>query len=518
MKLFVKILILILIFILNVYPQIMPKNYSFESGWSSNLPRANSVNDIIVKNDSIWFGTGRGLSFTNNNGESWTHYSGTATFDNKGISGLAIKNNIIWVATGYSTKLGDDYVQTGGGLHYSTDRGRSWNYLAQPVDQLSDTVENYGDNRIRAMAVTVPQQNITFDIAVTNTTVWIASWAGMLRKSTNLGTTWKRVILPPDNLDYIDPTMFLNYYFDLSPASGKLGLRENNNHKVFSVFVSDDGTIWAGTAGGINKSTDGGISWQKFARQNQIKPITGNWVLAIREQIYGSKRIIWAATLDTKSDEFKGISFSSDGGRNWETALHGIWVNNIAIKDSIVYAATKSGLFRSSDFGMSWTQSGTIYDPTNLQRFVSSEIYGVNTKGDTIWIGGAEGTAYTIDSNTELFGSRWKIFRTSEQIGISKKTYSFPNPFAPDNEPVRIHYSLMGYSSTSQNVTIRIFDYAMLPVKTLIQNALRLTGKEYDEIWDGKNDNRTIVANGVYFYRVEIGDQEPIWGKIFVIR
>ena len=32
-------------------------------------------------------------------------------------------------------------------------------------------------------------------------------------------------------------------------------------------------------------------------------------------------------------------------------------------------------------------------------------------------------------------------------------------------------------------------------------------GKEYDEIWDGKNDNHSIVINGVYFYRVDIGNQ-----------
>ena len=91
----------------------------------------------------------------------------------------------------------------------------------------------YGNNKILALDVTVPQQNITFDIALTKNTVWIASWAGMLRKSTDLGNTWTRVILPPDNLDSIKPTDSLNYAFDLSPASGLLGLNANNNHLSF---------------------------------------------------------------------------------------------------------------------------------------------------------------------------------------------------------------------------------------------------------------------------------------------
>jgi flagellar hook assembly protein FlgD len=82
---------------------------------------------------------------------------------------------------------------------------------------------------------------------------------------------------------------------------------------------------------------------------------------------------------------------------------------------------------------------------------------------------------------------------------------------------VRIHYSLIGKSSYSE-ITIRIFDYAMQPVRTLVQKATRQSGQEYDEIWDGKNDRQSYVANGVYFYRVEVNDQSPIWGKILVLK
>ena len=58
----------------------------------------------------------------------------------------------------------------------------------------------------------------------------------------------------------------------------------------------------------------------------------------------------------------------------------------------------------------------------------------------------------------------------------------------------------------------------MQPVRTLMQKALRQSGQEYDEIWDGKNDRQNYVANGVYFYRVEVSDESPIWGKILVIK
>ena len=507
----------------NAFAQ-LPKTYRFNSIPNTSLPLTNTINDILVQHDSVWFGTESGLSLTVNGGTSWTHFSNTSTFDNKGISAIAINNNFIWVAIGYSTTLNGESVQTGGGLHYSTDRGLTWSPLIpQPVDKGTVDTLIYlpGTDTIRALDITVPQQNITFDIALTKNTVWIASWAGMLRKSTDLGNTWTRVILPPDNLDSIKPTDSLNYAFDLSPASGRLGLSANNNHLLFSVYASDDTTIWAGTAGGINKSSDGGISWRKFSHQNQAHPISGDFVVALKEQRWHNRQIMWAATVNANdADEIKGISYSEDAGETWKTALLGEWAHNIAVNDSgnVVYVATDNGLFRSSDFGESWIKSGSIYDPSNLQRFVSSECYGVGIKGDTIWFGGSEGIAYTIDSPSQQFGSVWHIFRTAEQVGNKKFTYAFPNPFAPSNEPVRLHYSIGTDYSGTQEVSIRIFDYAMLPVRTLIQKATRTSGKEYDEIWNGRDDNRSIVSNGVYFYRLEIGNQSPLWGKILVLR
>jgi hypothetical protein len=58
----------------------------------------------------------------------------------------------------------------------------------------------------------------------------------------------------------------------------------------------------------------------------------------------------------------------------------------------------------------------------------------------------------------------------------------------------------------------------MQPVKELIRNATRSGTVEHDEIWNGKDDLDRRVANGVYFYRVEVEGNEPIWGKIFVLQ
>ena len=490
-------------------------SFNLESVPLSPRPKSNSVNDLIVRMDTLWTGTGKGLSYTNDAGRYWTDFSNIQTFQERGVSALDVRNDEIWVATAYSEDRDGESISIGGGLHHSSDRGKTWRFIKQPVD--SGTVDTliYGRNRIAALAVTVPENNVTYDLAITKGAVWIASFAGMLRKSTDRGTSWQRVILPPDgSIQGIKPSDTLN--FDLSPSSGKLGLRENLNHRVFAVFTSDDSTIWVGTANGINKSTDGGVSWRKFNHQNQSKPISGNFVVAINEQRVRGRRIVWAATVNAlDQDEKRGVSFSTDGGESWQATLLGEFPHNISFQDSIVYVASDGGLLRSSDSGTTWIRSGTIYDPTTLQRFGNPLVYSVAVHGDTVWCGTSEGLAMTIDSPFEPFGNSWRIFRTYEPVGASNKTYSYPLPFSPDDEVVRIHYGTQGKTVP---VTIRIFDFAMQPVRTLIQGARRSGSMEHDEIWNGTDQSNRRVANGVYFYRIEIEGNDPLWGKIFVLQ
>jgi len=497
--------------------QIARTYHTRDTDVTGSLPASNSASDIFVERDTVWFGTNKGLSQTIDGGLSFRNFANSPPFDSKGTSAITMNDRIIWVAVATAFTQDNQSLPQGSGLYFSTDRGVTWNYIAQPVDTGRVYPTIYGIDTIMTLAVTTTVNNITYDLAVTDSSVWEACFAGMLRKSTDNGNTWSVVVLPPDTgvgSDFISPSEAL--HFDLSPTSGNLDLIQNLNHRVFSVYASDDSTIWVGTAGGINKSTDGGISWRKFSHQNEAQPISGNFVVAINEQRVGNNRIIWAATVNAESsDEQRGVSYSSDGGSTWNTTLLGEFAHNIAFKDSIVYVASDDGVFRSSDYGNSWIRNGTIYDPTNLERLASEEIDAVATEGDTVWISGPDGIALTLDSPASPFGSIWKVFRTYVPVGNSPKTYSYPLPFSPNQGVVRIHYGLQGHNAP---VTIKIFDFAMHPVKTLLQNAVRSASIEQDEIWDGQDDHHRRVANGVYFYRIEIGSLAPSWGKILVIQ
>jgi ligand-binding sensor domain-containing protein len=510
------------VLVMSAHAQIV-NSYSLTTTQLSSLPQSNSISKIVPRGDTIWVGSGRGLSYTADAGRSWKLFSTTETFDGKSVSAIAIRGNTIWAASEYSVRSDNEWIETGGGLHYSLDRGVTWTSLPQPVDTGKVDTLIYGRNKIPTLAVTVPQKNVTWDLTLTQNAVWTASWAGMLRKSTDQGKTWKRIVLPPDNLNHISPSDTL--HFSMSPVDkffkddslyNKDTLHASLNHSVFSLFASDDSTLWVGTANGINKSTDGGISWRKFNHQNQLNPISGNFVVGITEQRWKSKRIIWAATCNAVDpDEKRGVSFSTNGGETWGTALLGDFAHNIAVRDSIVYVAADGGLYRSADFGQSWTRSGTVADPTNVQRLASSRMTGTAAKGDTVWVGGDDGLAYAIDSPSQPFGTSWKVFRTYIPVQTSGRTYSYPLPFSPAAEVVRIHFST---SEKTLPVTIRIFDFAMTPVKTLLRGAPRIGSVEHDEIWDGRDDLGRRVSNGVYFYRIEIEDNDPQWGKIFVLQ
>ena len=58
----------------------------------------------------------------------------------------------------------------------------------------------------------------------------------------------------------------------------------------------------------------------------------------------------------------------------------------------------------------------------------------------------------------------------------------------------------------------------MNPVRTVIQNATRTSADDLFTSWDGKNNEGNQVANGVYFYRIDIDSDTPVWGKILVLQ
>lgn len=493
---------------------------------SSQTIISNFISDIIVVSndggDTVWFGTGKGISRTTNRGLSFQNYYGTEPFGEDDVSGLAVYKNWVVVATAFSQLINEEYVPTGTGIKVSSDYGATWASYPQPVDGINDSTIQYGISTITALPVVVDEFNLSYDIEITrknnssdSLVFWITSWAGGTRKSTDFGATWQRVVLPPDAFNTITPTGG-PYNFELNPRDPPLG---NNNHKGFSVTAENDSTIYVGTANGINRSSDWGVSWKKynFDSTGTGNGVSGDFVVGLDVQKYGNNVIVWASSNPTKGGEFSAFSFSSNFGATWSNTLDVAFTHNVGFKDSIVYGATDDGIWRSyfTPPGFSWSRPSIIYDEQIRDQIRTNLFYAVDSQGDSVWVGSGDGLARTTDTLTSPWVGKWKIFRAYQEITATNESYAAPNPFSPDDEVCRIYYKT---GKNTSNITIKIFDFAMFPVRTVIQNASRTSPDVIWATWDGKRDDGTQVNNGVYFYRIQIDKDETVWGKILVLQ
>ena len=538
------LLILLILFSGNAISQTMnvPENFNvgnfkpvisreqFDNPFSSSVivnpvksatPISNFITDILKSGDTVWFATGNGLMRTTDNFNSFDGYFGVDPFGEDDIAGFTLNSRMIVASTAVSEEINGESVPTGTGIKVSTDFGLNWSAYPQPIDTQTDSVVIYGSNTIYALPVVVRQQNLSYDIAVTraqndpnNYVIWICSFAGGLRKSTDYGSTWQRVLLPPDNLDSININA-TGYNFELNP-------RDNLNHRVFSITAVNDSTLYVGTANGINKTSSWGVNWRKYNFLNTDpngsgNGISGNFVVSMDVQKYAGKEIVWGATRRAESSaEFDALSFSSNGGANWVSTLVDLKPNGMSFKDSIVYGFTDAGLWRANFGNFNWAKTGLIYDERTRDQLRTNQFYAGNYFGDTLYFGSADGLLQTLELGQPWIG-KWRIFRRIDPINLSSetKTYAAPNPFAPDDEVTRIFYKS---TKDVSKITIKIFDFAMNPVRVLIQNATRSGTSELFTAWDGKNDNGAFAANGVYFYRVEIEGEDDVWGKILLLQ
>ncbi len=521
---FGSVILLVFLFVEVSYSQFSPRSYNMtqdkkmQKALSSGMTSNNSISDILVVNaNTIWLGTDSGVSLSTDGGSTWTNFDGNPAFGNQSVSAIGYDkyDNTFWAATATSENSSGQIVPVGTGLKYTTDNGNSWISISQPMDSQSDTIVAYGNNKLRALPVTVPEQNLIYDIAFTPGTIWIATFAGGLRKSSDMGKTWQRVVLPPDYLDSIKPSDTLD--FCMQPVAGSFCSEDNLNYRVFSVISTNDSTLYVGTADGINKSTDNGISWQKFTHQNESNPISGNFVVALGYN--NSDSTVWGATWQAEDPtEFYGVSYSSDGGANWQTSLSGEKVHNFAFRNKgEVIAPSDDGAFRTGDNGANWITPNSITDPISKASILTTTFYAAAFQGSSVWVGSADGLARLDENGNGLWSGTWKVFYASQPVASASQTYAFPNPFNPRSDILRFKYSTNGKSVP---VTIRIFNFSMHYIRTIIQNAQRNFSSDSTPIdtWDGKDQNGNIVPNGVYFYRVDAGSNSPVYGKILVVQ
>ena len=544
--------------------KLFPSDYAFRSIIadstdsllsSTNTMRSNVVTEIILQSDNlVWLGTGLGISIVRDSLTVET-LQDTMELTNGAYTNRIPSGGISAMTTGdpggpyekfmFAAAAGSENdIPIGKGIVFTTDATDStinWIYYDQPMDDaLSDTIP-FGDiGFIAVLPVTVPQANVTYDMDLSEEFAWTASWAGGLRRFKFSDQVWERVPLPMDNqyeLTTCKDTSYVrvggkyilkDYYLNpRDPLDGG-----NHNHKAFSVLSYGD-TIWVGTANGINRGILGSgncIDWEHYSYP--MDNLSGNFVVGLEAQRLYGKRIIWAATVNADDPtEQRGLSYTIDDGLSWNTALLGERIYNIASFDSLVFAASANGLWKTED-GINWA----LYNPAHqaipvpntaiydIDEVLADEVYSVAFDdrpyyGDrSIWIGTGDGAAHSYD----LDGLNWKIFRAEYDIN---EDYAYPNPFSPythnvrnDNGYVRFHTNEWPGTFV---IDIDIYNFAMEKVYAgSFDKRISSSGALK---WDGRDQQGTYVHNGVYFVKLTYPENQsskpsPHWVKLIVVK
>lgn len=142
------------------------------------------------------------------------------------------------------------------------------------------------------------------------------------------------------------------------PVSVGFGLKKWNRHKcpsvrwIFQIRICcrEEGNstfVWCGTANGINKSTDAGLTWTKCNRTNS--GICGNWATTLYRQHRTTQDFVWASTWMADFLEQSGLSFTTDNGTTWNARLIGKRPFDISSRDDTAYISTDGGLYRTTN-------------------------------------------------------------------------------------------------------------------------------------------------------------------------
>ncbi|MDR3596498.1 T9SS type A sorting domain-containing protein [Clostridium sp.] len=283
----------------------------------------------------------------------------------------------------------------------------------------------------------------------------------------------------------------------------------SNDNYVNTLYVKGNDLFLGTDYGRIFKSTDNGANWTQMYSGSPDSHVS---CFAV------SGNNIYAGTFKD------GLLLSTNNGGNWNQVeigyhnygYHYVYIRSLAISGNYIFAATDSGIFRSTDDGITWASANNGLSSLGIGTFL---VNGTNifVLANGLYFSSDYGTNWLpINGIFDRFGSLvisgsyiwagaaitgiWKR-PLSDVVGISKEvnhitrdytlSQNYPNPFNPNTV---ITYSLQ----SSTNVKLILYNSLGQIVKVL-ENGFKNAG-----IYS-VNFNAADLPSGIYFYRLEAG-------------
>lgn len=376
-----------------------------------------------------------------------------------------------WVPTGsingdfvecFLLKGTDIYAGTGSGIYKTTNNGDNWIEV---------------NSSLPATAMIVKGQNI-----------FVSTFGSGVYKSTNDGLNW---------------------------FAANNGITDLN---LYTINTNGLGIFSGSQTSGVYVSSDDGLTWI-----NKSNGLTNLWV----QNITFSGSYIFAATWGG------GIFRTADGGNNWITVNNGLpqikFIKCLALSGPYIFAGiyatgTDYGVYKSSDFGNTWTGAGLLGGAVVCLAVSGSHMFAglydigvqyTNNNG-LDWYPKNQGfpvvpTVYALTvANNYVFsnyynsGSSGPVYRrlfSEIIIGVNNISSGIPSSFDmkqnypnPFNPVTKIRFEV----PHSELISIRVYDVSGKMVRNLVSQ--KLNPGVYETEFQAQN-----LTSGVYFYTMEAG-------------
>ena len=390
----------------DVYAAIYNKGiYKTTNGGSSwfavNTGLPLSVNRIAVQGGIIYAGMNSGIGAykSTNNGASW----------------IQINTGLPVTPTTFALQATDNYVLLGSqyAVYKTTNNGDTWfsSYKGIANTIVNDLVVN-GNNIYAgtmpgaaggAEGVSVTSDNgvtwspangdffgnVTVNTIAFNGTTMFAGTVWGIYRSTNSGANWVNVSPTGHGAGVQKIVVFNNTIFAATYGRGVKKSTDNGttwefsnnglgNDRTVNTLMIDGNNLFAGVFVGIYLSTDYGASWVE--KNNGIYPGTSVYSLGK----IGSNLLV--GSLVTSSN---GFYLSTDNAASWNivpSAPPKI-VYDFVTYGTQIFAASDSGVYRSTSDGLTWSKLNTGLTPaTRVMSIITHENYlyiGTYEKG--VW-------------------------------------------------------------------------------------------------------------------------------------
>ncbi|MDP9347878.1 MAG: glycosyl hydrolase, partial [Gemmatimonadota bacterium] len=283
--------------------------------------------------------------------------------------------SIVWAGTGEEDSRNS--ISPGGGLYRSTDGGRSWRHMGLRDSQA-----------IGRIVVHPTDPNVVYVAALGRP--WGYNAERGLYKTTDGGTTWRRVKFISDRAGFVDLVMHprdpntlyaaswervRGPYFLKSGGPGSAlwkstdggetwteirggGFPETTKGRIgIDVSRSNPDVVYAlveaeGRKSGLYRSDDGGKTWT-FRNGNNVRPF---YYSQVRVDPQNPDRVYWSST---------PVNVSNDGGKTVGNATIGLHVDHHAMW---IDPTNPSHFIVGNDggIGITWDRGGTYTFPNSL--------------------------------------------------------------------------------------------------------------------------------------------------------